>query len=149
MGKRRITQGERWQIIAHIKEGTKNNREIARVIGVSEKCVRTTKQNFLYAGGASEKTRPRRPLSTTRKEDSALFRAVRANPRISYKEWTTEFNTTRNTSISQSTVRRILIKYKIGVYSALKKPLLRQYDKQRRLTRERRYWAVEQWKNIM
>ena len=89
MGKRRITQGERWQIIAHIKEGTK---------------------------------------------------------RISYKELTTEFNTTRNTSISQSTVRRILIKYKIGVYSALKKPLLRPYDKQRRLKwcLERRYWTIEQ-----
>ena len=54
MGKRRITQGERWQIIALIKEGTKSNREIARLIGVSEKCVRTTKQNFLHAGGASE-----------------------------------------------------------------------------------------------
>ena len=151
MGKRRITQGERWQIIALIKEGTKSNREIARLIGVSEKCVRTTKQNFLHTGGASEETRPGRPLSTTRKDDSALFRAVRANPRISYKELTTEFNTTRNTSISQSTVRRILIKYKIGVYSALKKLRLRPYDKQRRLKwcRERRYWTIEQWKNIM
>ena len=89
MGKRRITQGERWQIIAHIKEGTKSNREIARLIGVSEKCVRTMKQNFLHTGGASEKTRPGRPLSTTKKDDSALFRAVRANPRISYKELTT------------------------------------------------------------
>ena len=105
MGKRHITQGERWQIIAHIKEGTNSNREITRLIGVSEKCVRTTKQNFLHTGGASEKTRPGRPLSTTRKDNSALFRAVRANPRISYKELTTEFNTTRNTSISQSTVR--------------------------------------------
>ena len=90
MGKRRITHGERWQIIAHIKEGTKSNREIARLIGVSEKCVRTTKQNFLHTGGASEKTRPRRPLSTTRKDDSVLFRAIRANPRISYKELTTD-----------------------------------------------------------
>ena len=36
MGKRRITQGERWQIIAHIKERTKSNREIARLIGVSD-----------------------------------------------------------------------------------------------------------------
>ena len=61
MDKRRITQGERWQIIAHIKEGTKSNREIAMLIGVSEKCVRTTKQNFLHTGGASEKTRPGRP----------------------------------------------------------------------------------------
>ena len=151
MGKRRITQGERWQIIAQIKEGTKSNREIARLIGVSEKCVRTTKQNFLHTGGASEKTRPGRPLSTTRKDYSAPFRAVRANPIICYKELTTEFSTTRNTSISQSTVRRILIKYKIGVYSALKKPLLHPYDKQRRLKwcRERRYWTIEQWKNIM
>ena len=43
MGKRRITHGERWQIIAHIK-GTKSNREIARLIGGSEKCVRTTRK---------------------------------------------------------------------------------------------------------
>ena len=134
-----------------MKGGTKSNREIARLIGVSEKCVRTTKQNFLHTGGASEKTRPGRPLSTTRKDDSALFRAVRANPRISYKELTTEFNTTQNTSISQSTARQILIKYKIGVYSTLKKPLLRPYDKQRRLKWccEKRYWTIEQWKNIM
>ena len=150
MGKRRITQGERWQIIAHIKEGTKSNREIARLIGVSKKYAQTTKQNFLHTGDSSKKTRPGRPLSTTRKDDSALFRAVRANPRISYKELTTEFNTARNTSISQSTVRRILIKYKIGVYSALKKPLLHPYDKQRRLKwcRERRCWTIEQWKNM-
>ena len=100
MGKRRNTQGERWQTIAHIKEGTMSNRKIARFIGVSEKCVRTTKQNFLHNGSASEKTRPGRPLSTTREDDSALFRAVKAYPRISYNELTTEFNTTRNTSIS-------------------------------------------------
>ena len=59
MGKRRITQGERWQIIAHIKEGTKSNTEIARLIGVSEKCVRTKKQNLLHTGGAREKKKAR------------------------------------------------------------------------------------------
>ena len=36
MGERCITQSEWWQIIAHIKEGTKSNMEIARLIGLSK-----------------------------------------------------------------------------------------------------------------
>ena len=45
MGKKAVREEVRWQIVAHLNEGVKNNKEIAQLLGVSDKCVRTTKKN--------------------------------------------------------------------------------------------------------
>ncbi len=50
MVRKAISEELRWQIVAHLNEGIKSNREIAKLIGVSEKCVRTSKKNLELVG---------------------------------------------------------------------------------------------------
>ncbi|RNA31123.1 hypothetical protein BpHYR1_007879 [Brachionus plicatilis] len=49
MGKKSVTNEIRCQIIGLLKDKTKSNRQIAKLEGVSEKCVGTaTKNNDIY-----------------------------------------------------------------------------------------------------
>ncbi|RNA20721.1 hypothetical protein BpHYR1_017426 [Brachionus plicatilis] len=60
-----VTNEVRCQIIGLLKEKTKSNREIAKLVGVSEKCVRTTRKNNDIYGTPKESTRPWRPKKLT------------------------------------------------------------------------------------
>ena len=59
-----------------------------------------------------------------------IFRDSRIDPRPSFKE-TTRFNISWNKSISLSTVKRMLVKYKIVIYIVAKKQLVKFFDEKR------------------
>ncbi|RMZ93929.1 hypothetical protein BpHYR1_006486 [Brachionus plicatilis] len=103
------------QIIGLIKDKTKSNREIAKLLGVSEKCVRTTRKNNDIYGTPKESTRPGRPRKLTFRDQNSLF--------IQFK----------NVMVSRETVRRFLTSKGIGTNTALKKPLLTALDRIKRL----------------
>ena len=46
MGQKGVDIQIRQQIIGLLKDQTRSNVEIAKLVGVSEKCVRTTRKNF-------------------------------------------------------------------------------------------------------
>ncbi|CAF1033785.1 unnamed protein product [Brachionus calyciflorus] len=46
MGKKKVSEAQRWQIIRLLKEKTKSQQEIADLVGVSKKCVFITKCNY-------------------------------------------------------------------------------------------------------
>ena len=148
MGKKSVTNEVRFQIIGLLKDKTKSNREIAKLVGVSEKCVRTTRKNNDIHGTPKESTRPGRPRKLTYRDQNSLFIQVRKNPTISNKKLASEFNSKfKNVKVSRETVRRFLASKGIGTYTALKKPLLTASDRIKRLKwcKERLNWTVERW----
>ncbi|RNA44560.1 paired box and transposase domain containing [Brachionus plicatilis] len=100
-----------------------------RLVGVLEKCVRTTRKNNDIYGTPKKSTRPWRPRKLTNRDQNSLF--------IQFK----------NVKISRETVRRFLTSKGIGTYTALKKPLLTASDRIKRLKwcNERLNWTIERW----
>ncbi len=56
MGKKAVSQEIRWHIVGLSKVEKIKLKTIAEMVGVSEKCVRTTLKNFRETGSAKEKT---------------------------------------------------------------------------------------------
>ncbi|RNA36668.1 hypothetical protein BpHYR1_010655 [Brachionus plicatilis] len=73
MGKKSVTNEVRCQIIGLLEDKTKSNREIAKLVGESEKCVRTTRKNNDIYRTPNESTRPGRPRKLIYREQNSLF----------------------------------------------------------------------------
>ena len=110
MGKRAIPEKKRLEIISLMK--LNNNSEIARRVGVSEKCVRTTLSNFKNFQMSAEKPRSGRPKKTNSRDESLIFREVRKNPMLTLNELTNKTNFCRDHDLSSSTIDRVLKKKK-------------------------------------
>ena len=152
MVRKAISEELRWQIVAHLNEGIKSNREIAKLVGVSEKCVRTSKKNLELVGSPIELPRPGRVSKLSEKDKSALFREVRKEPTKSLRNLASEFNDClQNSSVSYETVRKVLKAKGIGSYSATRKPMLTVRDRLRRMKwcKERLNWPIEKWAKVM
>ncbi|CAF1042998.1 unnamed protein product [Brachionus calyciflorus] len=54
MSKRQVSEAQRWQIIGLLKGNTKSQQEKADLVGVSRKCVFTTKCNYEKTTGTKE-----------------------------------------------------------------------------------------------
>ena len=120
MGKKAVSEEVRWQIVAHLNEGVKNNKEIAQLLGVSDKCVRTTKKNLELVGSPKELPRSGRPSKLTKKDKSCLFREVRREPTISLRNLAHQFSElAQQVSVNKDTVRKALKEKGIGSYTKL------------------------------
>ncbi|RNA20818.1 transposable element Tc1 transposase [Brachionus plicatilis] len=79
MGKKGVTNEKRCQIIGLLKDKTKNKKEIAKLLGVSEKCVRTTRKNNDIYG---------RPRKLTNRDQNTLKKPLlTASDRIKRLKW--------------------------------------------------------------
>ena len=113
---------------------------------VSLKCVQTALKNHELHNDVKDLPRLGRSLKLTSRDQSYLYRKVRQDPKISYRELAEGFtNTPGNVSVSRWTIRRCLNKNGLGCYVAARKPLLRVSDRLKRLKwcRERLHWSVE------
>ncbi|RNA33180.1 hypothetical protein BpHYR1_008249 [Brachionus plicatilis] len=104
--KHKISDQQRWEILGILKNRTKTKGEITELVGVSQKCVNTTKRNF---------------QATPRVKN---FGNCGKRPKLSNREL--------SYIISKETVRRVLAKKGIETYSAVKKPLLTVSDRTKR-----------------
>ncbi|RNA33330.1 hypothetical protein BpHYR1_028251 [Brachionus plicatilis] len=86
MGKKKKKKPQRWQIIGLLKDKTKSNQEIADLVGVSRKCVITTKRNYKKISVVKELRRSARPRNSTSRDESYIFRKIRINPTTSYRQ---------------------------------------------------------------
>ena len=77
--------------------------------------------------------KPIRLKKATERENSVIFCQVRTNPKLSYHELTDTFNENREKRLSSNTVRNILLRKNIGVYAAVRKPMLTVRDRLTRL----------------
>ncbi|MDQ5930221.1 MAG: hypothetical protein QG594_2008 [Bacteroidota bacterium] len=152
MGRKAVDIEVRHQIIGLLKDKNKSQAEIARLVGVSRKCVQTTQKNFEVENVVGELPKSGRPPKLSCKDESWLFRRVRVEPTISCGKLASEFSSREdNQGVSKETVRRSLQRRGIGTYTAKRKPLLTKKHMIKRFNwcRDRLHWDVEQWSKVI
>ena len=125
MGHKPVSKETIHQIIGLIKDQNKSNSEIANLVGVSEKCVWTTRTNYNEKNIIGESSKPGRPTKLTERDRNALYRMFRAKkyPSKSYRRLATEFNSmTGMCSTSAQRVGRVLKKKGIKAHWAARNP---------------------------
>ena len=93
MGKTIVTKETKINIVHDAKTITSIS-EIARLNGVSRKCVQNTIKKFEETGSVEDKPRSGRPRCTTSRQDAQLVRLSKSNRFYSIRklssEWTSE-----------------------------------------------------------
>ncbi|RNA06125.1 transposable element Tcb1 transposase [Brachionus plicatilis] len=69
-----VTERQSWQIIGLLKYKKKSQQEIADLVGVSRKCVFTTKYNYEKTSVAKKLPKSGRPRKLTSRDESYIFR---------------------------------------------------------------------------
>ena len=111
MGRKKVSTQLKWQIISLLKDKTKTQRDIAKILGVSQKCVHTTKKNFSMTSRVDNLKRPGRTPILTPRDETYIFRQIRKRPSTSYRQLAADFNSKfENIRISKDTVSRVLLK---------------------------------------
>jgi transposase len=149
MPDRVITKELRWKIIGLLADKSNSNIKIAKLLKVSEKCVRTTKKNYLQYG-LVRISPPGRPEKLTDRDKNYIHRQVRINPHL--RELTSNLNSKfKNIDVSKDTVRSILTKKGIGSYKTQRKPMLTIKDRVKRWKwcRQRFHWQIEDWAKVL
>ena len=151
MGKKSVSEGVRWQIVGLSRVNNLKLKTIAQMVGVSEKCVRTTIKNFRETGSAKERARSGRPEVTSDREKSFISRTFLRDPKLSLRKGTTFCRTSLARGISYSTTRRVLKKKGLTANLATKKQFLSIMDKRKRLKwcKERRHWSIDKWRSVI
>ena len=99
----------------------------------------------------SNARRTGRPRKTTLGEDKYITLTSRRSRRLTAPEITAQINRSHDLSLSTSTVQRRLREASLFGRVAIKKPLLRQENKRKRLrwAREHKNWTREQWDTVL
>jgi transposase len=152
MGKKSVSIQVRERIVGLSLDPSNSNRDIGDLVGVSEKCVRTTLKNHKKIGSARESPRSGRPPALSPSDENWIYRQVRRDPKISIRNLTTEFNSSYpDNRVSHGTVAKALKKKQIGSYSAIRKPLLSVMDrlKRKKWCKDRLYWTIDDWSKVI
>ncbi|RNA16741.1 hypothetical protein BpHYR1_015960 [Brachionus plicatilis] len=83
---------QKLQIAGLLKSGDKKQNEIAKLFGVSPKCVSSTKKRDEETGSVSDRSRSGRPRKLTFRDENYIFREIRKDPTSSYQKLATDFN---------------------------------------------------------
>ena len=92
MGKKNVSSPLKLQIVGLLKSGDKKQNEIANMLGVSPKCVSSTKKRYEETGTVSDRSRSGRPRNLTFRDENYIFREIRKDPTSSYQKLATDFN---------------------------------------------------------
>ncbi|RNA04004.1 hypothetical protein BpHYR1_001295 [Brachionus plicatilis] len=64
----------------------------AKLLGVSPKCVSSTKKRYEEIGTVSDRSRSGRPWKLTLRDENYIFREIRKDPTSCYQKLATDFN---------------------------------------------------------
>ena len=78
MGTKPVDKSIKWQIIGLKKVGELSNVQIGKIVGVSEKCVRTTWKNYADSGDVADKSRSGRPKKFSEHVESYVVQIARS-----------------------------------------------------------------------
>ena len=96
-------------ILGLLLDKTKTKVEISKLVGVSEKRVRTTARNFQLCKLVGDLPRPGRPPKLSDRDTSQLVKEVRKDPKLSCTRLAAEFSAKfPKVRISRETVRKRL-----------------------------------------
>lgn len=152
MGKKNVSIPLKWQIVGLLKSGDKKQNEIAKLLGVSPKCVSSTKKRYEETGSVSDRSRSGRPRKLSFRDENYIFREIRKDPTLSYQKLATDFNSkTQGVRISKYTVMRFLKKKGLESHTAVRKPLLTLKDRLKRYKwcKQRLNWTVNDWSRVI
>jgi len=143
-----LSEEEKSSILACHSEGM-SNRSIATLMGVGEWQVRVLVQRFKAGDSLGRKDGSGRPRITSPSQDQKIIIDIKRNPRITAKEILKE-----NPDIKASertVIGRIHESGEFGNYFTLKKPLITEKNRIRRLkwARAHKDWSVEQWRSVL
>lgn len=147
-----ITPKKRSRIISLAEHTEYTQRNIASLVGVSQKSVsRIIKQNE-ETGSFTPKRKGRcgRKRKTTPRDDAVIIRNSKLDPRKSSFELQKDLQHA-GVEVSAITVRRRLLEVGRKARKPLKKQLLTKKMRQKRLAWARKYknWSVEDWKKVL
>lgn len=127
------------------------SRQIAERLNVSKSTVNNTICKFQDTGNLEDNPRPGPSRITTSAEDRQLQLISKRNRRKTAPEIASEFNRGRPHRISVSTVKRRLHEGNLYGRIAVRKPLLRRGNRQKRLqwAQQHRNWTIEQWAKVL
>ena len=73
MGKKIVSSPLKWQIVGLLKSGDKKQNEIAQLLGVSPKCVSSTKKRYEETGTVSDRSRSGRPKKLNFRDENYIL----------------------------------------------------------------------------
>lgn len=120
-------------------------------LGISYHAAYNAVKRFSETGKNSDRERIGRPKKTTAKEDRKIVMTSKRNRRLTAPEIAADINCGRLEKISVSTVKRRLLDAGFRGCIAVKKPLLRPTNKQKRLQWARLHenWTVSDWEKVL
>ena len=126
-------------------------REIAKKLKISYHAVNYTLQRAAQTGSNKHRKRSGRPRCTTVQEDKYLRVSSLRQRRLTGRQLAAALNSTHQTTVSVSTVKRRLQDAGLHGRIAKKKPYLRLANKKKRLrwAKEHRHWTLEEWKKVL
>lgn len=145
-----LTHDQRVQIITLRAEGL-GYQQLADRYHVRKATIIALLQKHEDTGSIDDRARSGRPKISTVRQDRALLRLSSANPRITSRGLSQQWQETSGVRAHPRTVRRRLFSAGRYSYVAPKKPLLTARHKARRLewAREHIGWTVEDWKRVL
>ena len=130
----------------------KSQREIAAIVGVSQRSVSRIIEQGVTTGSLSPKRKGNcgRKRKTTPRDDFYLIRQSKLAPRKTSDDLQKDL-AGAGVNVSSSTVRRRLLKVGRTAHRPLKKQLLTQKMKAKRLlwAKKYRHWTKEDWRKVM
>lgn len=147
---KQISLEKRITIIAFHKKGD-SVRNIAKAVGVSIKGVHATIKRYKDTREYKDRQRTGRPRATTSAEDQSIVLISKRNRRLTAPEVRSQFNSNRNRSVSVTTVKRRLRAAGLMGRVAVRKPLLRQQNRRKRLqwAKAHKNWTLEDWTKVL
>lgn len=151
MAKRKeISVEKRAQIVILQKTG-KTYREIAKILKVSLGAVQNAIHRNRETGVNTDRKRSGRPRKTVQRVDNKIYAMSKAERFKSASTIRAEINEDLDSPISLTTVKRRLREKGMIGRVAVKKPLLRPVNKEKRLkfAQEHVGWTIEKWKSVL
>lgn len=141
---------QRAVIVALSKEGY-TTRIIAQKVNVSQYAVVATLKRMRETASNASRKRSGRPRSTSESEDKFICLQSKRKRTRTAPEIHAQFNSSRETPVSVSTIKRRLNAYGLKGCIAAKKPLLRRKNILKRLNWARKHkdWTIEQWSKVL
>ena len=145
-----ISVEKRAQIIILHKTG-KSFREITKILKISLGAVQNAINRYRETGKNVDRKRSGRPRKTTQSIDNKIYAISIADRFKSASIIRAEINEQLDSPICLSTVKKRLREKGMIGRIAVKKPLLRSVNKQKRLdfAKEHLGWTVDQWKSVL
>ena len=150
MGFKQISAENRGVIIFLHKKG-KSQRFIAEKTGISRNGVQGVLKRWKATGESKCQPRSGRKRKSTERTDRTLVRLSLANRKLTSKELARELKESNSVELSTPTVRRRLLESGLRGCKAIKKPLLTEKQRKRRLEWARAHvkWPVEKWRKVL